>query len=520
MEMKQNSRALFLTAIVAGLIHSTGINVFAADKLETSLIQVEQRLEEETKMDPAEPNSIIYLRAVGERPTRSVSPRKMDDKRTLILEECLQLAFISNNEVKQARQQILAVGGIKLTKNSRFLPTIELISQYEHFRNFQSANDTDDTYSISTRISQRILEFGKDNPLDLDLRDEQRNALFSYESQIATIFSLVRRAFFFIQLKEQQIDTRNELRKQFKKQYEIKEQRMEAGNLSVKMEVLTARLNMLNEEKVINALKRERFNRKMELLRLIGLPVGADQVEFEGQMDSFGLGDFDIEGMIRLALAQSSDVALAEAILTEQQRLLDQLRFEYAPDLRFSGGYQAENGKIGADLTNEDDTWGLDVFGQPKIPGLKEKRSQNLGIFGNEISLSGPDPGWFAGLQLRIPIIEGRAREGRRIEARAILTSLKADLEDRKDLIELAVRQNYKFLTEQEFQVQLAQIEVDIENERFIIKTELRDVGKITDDELETFRGKFFGAQDKFFTQQEAMIRSQENLRLAIRYFK
>ena len=123
-------------------------------------------------------------------------------------------------------------------------------------------------------------------------------------------------------------------------------------------------------------------------------------------------------------------------------------------------------------------------------------------------------------MQLRIPIIEGRAREGRRIEARAILTSFKADLEDRKDLIELAVRQNYKFLTEQEFQVQLAQINVDIENERFIIKTELRDVGKITDDELETFRGKFFGAQDQLFQQQEEMIRRQENLRLAIRYFK
>ena len=82
------------------------------------------------------------------------------------------------------------------------------------------------------------------------------------------------------------------------------------------------------------------------------------------------------------------------------------------------------------------------------------------------------------------------------------------------------MRQNYKFLTEQEFQVKLAQTNVDIENERFIIKTELRDIGKITDDELETFRGKFFDAQDQLFRQQEELIRRQENLRLAIRYFK
>ena len=196
------------------------------------------------------------------------------------------------------------------------------------------------------------------------------------------------------------------------------------------------------------------------------------------------------------------------------------MRYEYAPDLRLSGGYQDENGKIGADLINDEDTWGLDVFGQPEVPGLKEERSQNLGLFGNEITLDGPDPGWYAGLQLRIPITEGRAREGRKVQARALLNSFKAALEDRKDLIELSVRQSYKFLAEQKFQVDLAQENVNIENQRFTIKTELRDVGRITDDELETFRQLFFRAQDSLFAQQERMITRQEDLRLAIRYFK
>lgn len=519
MKIQQNSKALFLTAIVSGLLQSAGISVFAADKLESSLIQVEERLEEETKIDPAEPNSIIYLRAVGERPARSVSPRQMKEKRTLILEECLRSAFTSNNEVKQARQDILAVGGIKLINNSRFLPTIELISQYEHFRNFGSGNITDDTHNISATIRQRILEFGKDHPLDLDLRAEQRSALFAYENRIADIFSAVRRAFFFILLKEQQITTRKESLEQFEKQHGIKKQRMEENNLSTKMEVLTAYLNVLTERSAINKLEREKFNRKVELLRLIGLPVGADQVEFEGQMDNFGLGDFDMDGMVLLALAQSSDVALVEALLAEQQRRLDQLRFEYAPDLRISGGYQTEDGKVGADLVNEDDTWGLDISGQPKMPGLKERNTKSL-LFGDGISLSGPDPGWFAGLQLRIPIIEGRAREGRRIEARAILASLKAALEDRKDLIELTVRQRYKLLTEQKFQVDLAQIQVNIEDERFLIQTELRDVGKIDDDALERFRENFFREQEGFFIEQGDLIERQEDLRLAIRFFK
>ena len=51
-------------------------------------------------------------------------------------------------------------------------------------------------------------------------------------------------------------------------------------------------------------------------------------------------------------------------------------------------------------------------------------------------------------------------------------------------------------------------------------KEKLRDIGKITDDELETFRNTFFTAQDSLFTQQETLIERQEDLRLAIRFFK
>ncbi|UCE46418.1 MAG: TolC family protein, partial [Phycisphaerales bacterium] len=438
----------------------------AAQKLDPSLIQIERRLKEETNIRPSEPNSLTYLRAIGERPARTVSPREMEVERVLTLDQCLQLAFANSNEVGQAREQILEVGGSKYITNSRFLPTIELISQYEHFRNFDSSNTTDDSYGIGAKITQRILEFGKDNPLDVSLRLDQRDALFNYEETVAHVFSQVRRAFLVIKLKEQQIRTRQELLKQFEKQHGIKKQRMEENNLSTKMEVLTAYLNVLTERSAINALEREKFERKVDLLRLVGLPVGADKVEFEGQMDRFALDEFDMDAMIRLALAQSTQVALAEARVAEQQRVVHQLRYEHSPDLRMSGGYQDENGKIGADLLNQNDTWGLDVFGQPQVPGLREERTQSLGIFPNEVPVGGPDPGWFAGLQLRIPITEGGRRRGRLIQAKAVLRAYIAALNDRKDRIELEVRQRYNMLTEQRFQVDFQQMEVDIESQR------------------------------------------------------
>jgi outer membrane protein TolC len=520
MQIRQIYKVVFMAAIVLYLMRLESGVALSAEKLDASLSRIEQRLQEESKVSPSEPNSLIYLRAIGKRPARTVSPREMKDAKVMTLEQCLQSAFTSSNEIKQAREQILAVGGSKLINNSRFMPSVELISQYEHFRNFGSDNNTDDATSISAKISQRIFEFGKDNPLDINLRRDQRDVLFNYENVIASVFSQVRRAFFFIQLKEQQIATRRQLLEQFEKQHEIKKQRMEENNLSTKMEVLTAYLNVLTERSAINALEREKFNRTVDLLRLIGLPVGADKVEFEGQMDNFALGEFDMDGMILLALAQSSQVALAEAYVAEQQRVLDQLRYEYVPDLRASTGYQDENGTIGADLLNEDDTWGFDIFGQPKMPGQKESRSQSLGIFGNEVNLGGPDPGWYAGLQLRIPITEGGERKGRQIQARALLNGFKAALEDQKDRIESTVRQRYNFLTEQKLKVDLEQENVDIESQRFAIQEQLRDVGQIDDDALERFRENFFRTQDGLFREQEDLIQRQEDLRLAIRFFK
>lgn len=505
---------LFLTVIMT----FTLIGCKATDPLAASLVQVEQRFAEETTTDPCEPSSLTYLRAVGELPARTVSARKMKAERVLTLDECLQLAFASSNEIKDARQQMFMVGGSKLIANSRFLPSVDLIYQYEHFRNFGSANAVDIATTLFAQIAQTILEYGKDNPLDISLRTEQRESLFSYENKVASILSQVRRAFFFVRLKEQQIAARQQLLEGFKEQYERKQRRMEEGNLSVKMEVLTARLNVLEEESRINNLTRQKFNRKMDLLRLIGLPVGADKVEFEGEMSSFGLDSFDINRMVDLALAQSSEVAFAEAVVAEQHRALEQLRYEYVPDLRFTAGYQDDDGRVGVDLVNSDDTWALDAVAQPQT--FDKDKGQTLGLFGSGTALSGPDPGWFAGAQVRMPIFEGNARKGRQMQAKANLGRLEAILADQKDLVELSVRQSYRLLVEQEFQVELAQERVKIAKERLSIKEELRTIGKITDDELETFRTQFFATQDSLLQRQETLIERQEDLRLAIRYFR
>ena len=253
---------LFFLAVIMTF---TLIGCRATDPLAPQLVHIGQRLDEEIETNPSEPNSLTFKRAVGELPYRTISPRKMKEKHLLALDKCLRLAFANNNEIREIRQHMFIAEGNKIITNSRFLPNIELIFQYEHFRIFSSANPVDIASVLFAQIGQTILEYGKDNPLDVSLRAEQRNALFDYEDKVVSRFSEVRKAFFFIKLKEQQIATRQKLLKEFKKQHEIKQKRMEAGNLSVKMEVLTAKLNVLNEETRINTLNRQMFNRKMEI---------------------------------------------------------------------------------------------------------------------------------------------------------------------------------------------------------------------------------------------------------------
>jgi len=495
------------------------VGAWGGEKLDPTLTRVEVRLDQEQRNDRAEPNSPAFLQALGQGAVRKVTHRTTPVQRTLTLAQCLHEAFIENNEIKQFRQGMLEVGGSKLIASSRFLPNVEVISQYERLNDLDATNGFRDLASLGAVLRQRILEYGKDNPIDVALRRKQRDALFDYEDALAGVFSDVRRAFYFVLLKQQQIATREELLQEFQKQYERKQQRLDAGNLSVKHEVLTARLNVLNEKTRINSLQREQFNRQMELLRLIGLCVGADAVQFIGKPDSFGLNGFDMDAMVALSLSQSSQIALAEVLVSEQKRVLDQLKYEYFPDVRIMAGYQDRNGRVGIDLGNQNDTWGMDLYGQG---GLVEEHQHldGIGLFGAEERLAGPERGSFTGVQMRIPVFEGRARQGRRIENQAYLLRLKAALADSKDLIELSVRQRYRLLLEQQYQVTLAKENVAIERERFSIQEQLRDVGRVDDDSFERFRENFFRAQDTLFVQQVLLVQFQEDLREAIRLFR
>ena len=57
-------------------------------------------------------------------------------------------------------------------------------------------------------LSQRLVEFGKDNAADVALREAQRNALFDYEDAVRTALFQIRLKFFTVLLRQQQLAER------------------------------------------------------------------------------------------------------------------------------------------------------------------------------------------------------------------------------------------------------------------------------------------------------------------------
>ena len=503
---------LIMAATVAGCMVP---EAYRTPDLGVTLLQTQNRIQEERSVPPSQPNAPTYRRAVGADvpPPGPSSPAAKEQK--LTIDDCLRLAFANNNQLKQAREQLSVVGGDELITNARFLPTVEAVSQYEALHGQGHEAVSQHAYLAGVQYKQRLLEFGKDNPADVALRAEQRQALLNHETTSTSVLSQVRRDFYHVVLQRDQIAARRTFLSEFQKQYDLKRERLEAGGLSVRMELLTARLDVLNEETQVNALVREQASTKADLLRLIGLPPTGQDVIYEGDLDAFALDGLDLNWAVNVALERGTQIAFLRSETADQERQVAELRTEYLPDLQFSVGYQDENASVSVNLSNDQDTWGLDVLAQPQL----SEHTLTL-LNGAAVTLPGPSPGAFAGIQLSVPIFEGGARRGRQVKARAQLASLKAALADAGDSVAAGVRQAYERLREQAQFVALDKEQVAIAQDRLNIQQQLKAVGKITDNELETFRLQFFQAQDALFQDQSVLIDRQEDLRLAMRYFK
>ena len=213
-------------------------------------------------------------------------PARGTEVPTLAMSYCLESAMENNRELIQAREKVRQAEGSRIVVRSRFLPHLELITNYDVTREGVDGKAQDD-FAGRLFFSQRLFEFGPDAVQEVSLRSSLRSAVYGYEEQVYQVLARAWELFHLIQLEEEQIATRRESRLGFQKTLERQKARF-AQRLATEEDTLIARLNVLNEDLAINNLMRLQFTNKMELLRLIGQPVGTD-VQLEGRAPSFAL---------------------------------------------------------------------------------------------------------------------------------------------------------------------------------------------------------------------------------------
>ena len=424
------------------------------------------------------------------------------------LETCLAYSLEFNDRIQAARAAIKAVGGDALITRSRFLPHLTYDLELEDMTKPGIAATNETLHAF--HFSETIFEFGKDNPVNVTLRDEQRQSLFTYEDTVRDVLSESRKRFFTILLRERQLAERRKTLHAFEARYEQITHLEESGRVA-ESDVLTARLNMLNEEARINGLEREIVRKKTELLHFIGFPLGLADFTMKGEIEEFSLS---VEDCVSLALRRSSTIAQYRAAVDEQMRRLREVRWDYAPSLALQSGWKDSQTAGGLQVETTQGTYSVSTFA--------DRYDGNLGgPFGQNIALPADDgQGWFVQMSVDMPIFQGLEREGRYKREKALLEQARHSLRDKIDGLEQDVRTATQTVLEHRKEVEILRETVTISTERLRVQERLKELGKISDNDLENFRQQFFNDQDSLFVEQIALVEAQEDLRLVMRYFE
>lgn len=224
--------------------------------------------------------------------------------------------------------------------------------------------------------------------------------------------------------------------------------------------------------------------------------------------------DLPMDRIVDIALMRSTPVAQAHAVVLEQERRTRQQMYNYGPDLKLQTGWKDSKHAAGVELNGSDGYYNLDSFAESHFdrpPG---------GLLGQQEVLDPGQEGWFMGLFLELPVFEGLERKGRQAREAGYLDRDKHILRDLIDRTEQDVRKAYQTMLERKVELEIMAERADISRKRLHAKERLQELGRITNNELETFRDLFFRDQDAYFVSQISYVETQEQVRWLMRYFE
>jgi outer membrane protein TolC len=424
------------------------------------------------------------------------------------LEQVLYACLEYNDRVSAARAGMAAAQGERLINLSRFLPHISFDLRHQAVDTAGASKAEANSQSLV--LSQKLLEFGAESDSSIAARAYMRNSLFGFESEVSAVLSGARKKFYTVLLRQQQIEERGVLLKEYRERHE-KMAELEKVRRVLEVDVLTSRLNVLHEEARINALNRDLLRQKMDLMKLAGFPVHQTEFKLQGAITPFTL---PLDTCVDIAFRRSTGIARARAELYEQERVARRTWWTHAPDLDLMLKWQEDENAAGVAVSREQDTYGVSGFAERFLKGPAAD------LWGYGEIMTPENRGWYVDLKASIPLFQGFYAFGRQKKEKARLRQAFYDLRAAMDSVELKVRKFYQEMLEVQKEVEILKETSSISRERLRIQEKLKELGKISDNELETFRTRFFQDQGMYYNKETELIHVQENLRHEMRWFE
>lgn len=431
---------------------------------------------------------------------------------SLSLEACIRIAMVHNKDILQVREALLEAEGKVISDRVEHFPQVTLDGSYVHREEVREGrNPEDETLSTDLTVSQQVLRFGQTPPSTFNVRRVLRKARFAYEKTRINMFYDVRKAFFSYLLTQDEIQQRVELLREYQMKYERAKERLQAGKV-IPVEVMEAELDVLDEQLRISNLKRALRIQKMDLLRRIGIleHIVPTKVDVVGQIthleDVEIVPEDSLRAMVADAFDRRVDIAELKSDVEEQRKEVEEVAWEWFPDLSATARYKYGRTSVGLDLKGDQRIW-------------RTTLSAVMPLYRHDLPVLEDDGDWRVEVGMQFPIFEGFRSWGVLKQERSKLQHLLYELEKKRNAVELEVTNAFYALQEAKERLDIQRRRVQVKRERLKVieaKIEQPIASNLTYDDILRQRQDVTNTQKQYFTERLTYVMAGEDLQKAI----
>ena len=408
----------------------------------------------------------------------------------------IELALQNNETVRKAEKVLERAKASLRVSKAVYLPQVGITSEYQR----QKDGDIDETdYLTRAQMSVLLTQFGA-IPAGLDAAQEAvRKAEIEYERAKKDSVHAVRSLWHNIILTQEEIQQRRAIEVELQEKLKGTRDKHEKKRIRF-LSRLNTELELSEQQLALNELQRRFDVDTAELIRLTGLDPLAQVVLSKSLADD----DVTLDAAVELALANSLDLRDLRGDIVRQERLAAETIWNRFPELSAEARYKDLHVLLEQHQQNR--TWDAKALYDPVIWDRERDTSSMF-----ETNPRTQD-GWEVRFNLNIPLYDGKRTENLRSVELAELERLQLEYTEKTKLIRVAVRRDYRAVTN-------AKERMEIEEKRLSIRQEqLRTIERVLDEvrfDIPGYQGLTFNdafqAQAQFTEAQRVFYQARRN---------